>query len=195
VTGFRHRSDTEVHQGFVWNVVVAEFEAPDGSLFHRDIVRSPGAVAVVPLIVDDEGRTSVVLVNQYRPPYERPVIEIPAGMRDVPGEPAEETGRRELVEEVGLSAGQMDHLLDMYPSPGMTDSVCTIFVATRCIPTDHSRHGPEEEAMEVLEVPLDEALAMIDRGEIADAKSVCGLLAAARRLAAVQPAGRDDGDA
>lgn len=193
--GFRRRSDTEVHQGYVWNVVVAEFEAPDGSIFHRDIVRSPGAVAVVPLVVDAGGRISVVLVNQYRPPYERPVIEIPAGMRDVPGEPPEETGRRELVEEVGLSAGRIEHLLDMYPSPGMTDSVCTIFVATECAPVDHSRHGPEEEAMEVLEVPLDDALAMIDRGEIVDAKSVCGLLAAARRLAAEQGVGSDDGDA
>lgn len=179
---FRHLADDEVHQGYVWRVVVAEFEAPDGASFRRDIVRSPGAVGVVPVVFDAEGQPSVVLVEQYRPPYERHIIEIPAGMRDVPGEPAEETGRRELIEEAGLVAGEMIHLLDILPSPGMTDSVCAIFMATDCTPTDVSRHGPEEEDMRILHVTLDDALTMIDRGEIGDAKTVCGLLAAARRL-------------
>lgn len=179
---FRHLGDTKVHQGHVWHVVTAEFESPDGQRFIRDIVRSPGAVAVVPVVFDAEGQPSVVLVEQYRGPYERHVIEIPAGMRDVAGEPAEETGRRELVEEAGLLAGEMIHLVDMLPSPGMTDSVCTVFLATGCTPTDMQRHGPEEEDMRVIHVPFEEALAMIDRGEIGDAKTVCGLLAAARRL-------------
>ena len=180
--GFRHRSDRTVHEGYVWHVVVAAFEAPDGTTFERDIVRSPGAVGVVPVIFDAEGQPSVVLVSQFRPPYERAIIEIPAGMRDVEGEPAEETGRRELVEEAGLRAGEMVHLIDMLPSPGMTDSVCSIFLATGCESVAHDRHGPEEESMELLHVPLEDALAMIDRGEIADAKSVCGLLTAHRRL-------------
>lgn len=181
---FRHLGDRRVHDGYVWNVVVAEFEAPDGNRFTRDIVRSPGAVAAVPLVFDAEGLASVVLVSQYRPPYEEVVIEIPAGLRDVPGEPPDVTARRELVEEAGLEPGSLVHLLDIYPSPGMTDSVCTIFLATDCTVVETDRHGPEEEAMEILHVPLDEALAMIDRGEIADAKTVSGLLATARRLAA-----------
>ena len=86
------------------------------------------------------------------------------------------------VASAGVRAGDMVHLLDMYPSPGMTDSVCTVFMATGCEPVDHDRHGPEEESMEILHVPLDDALAMIDAGEIADAKTVCGLYAAERRL-------------
>lgn len=179
---FRRIGDEPVHQGYIWGVVVAEFESPDGERFRRDIVRSPGSVAVVPLVFDAEGVPSVVLVSQYRPAYERPIIEIPAGMRDVPDEDPAETGRRELVEEAGLAAGEMSHLVDMLPSPGMTDSVCSIFLATACTPVDHDRHGPEERHMEVLHVPLDEALAMIDRGEIADAKTVCGLLATDRRI-------------
>ena len=174
--GFRRLADTEVHQGHIWRVVVADFEAPDGSRFRRDIVRSPGAVAVVPVIVGDDGQVSVVLVSQYRPPYERQLIEIPAGMRDVSGEPPEQTGRRELAEEAGLEAGQMTHLIDMLPSPGLTDSVTTIYMATECTPVERDLHGPEEQHSELIEVPLTTAVEMIERGEIVDAKSVVGLL-------------------
>lgn len=182
MTSFRHLGDEPVHQGHIWHVVVADFEAPDDTRFRRDIVRSPGSVGVVPLVFDPEGVASVVLVRQYRPAYEREIVEIPAGMRDVPGEDPAETGRRELIEEAGLAAGAIDHLLDMLPSPGMTDSVCSIYLATECVPVDHDRHGPEEDHMEVLHLPLDEALAMIDRGEITDGKTVCGLLATDRRI-------------
>ena len=89
---FRHLAETEVHRGHIWRVVVAEFESPDGVRFQRDIVRSPGAVAVVPITLDADQRPIVTLVRQYRPPYGQELIEIPAGMRDVPGEPTEETG-------------------------------------------------------------------------------------------------------
>lgn len=182
MSGFRHLGDDVVHQGYVWKVARARFAAPDAEVFERDIVRSPGAVGVVPLVFDAEGLPSVVLVEQYRPPYERNVIEIPAGMRDVPGEPPEQTGRRELIEEAGLSADEMVHLVDIYPSPGMTDSVCSVFLATGCTPVEHDRQGPEEREMQLLHVPLDDALAMIDRGEINDAKTVAGLLTTDRRL-------------
>lgn len=184
MTGFRHLGDNEVHRGYVWNLVVADFEAPGGQRFQRDIVRSPGAVGVVPLVFDAEGLASVVLVRQYRPPYERDILEIPAGMRDGPGEPAADTGRRELAEEAGLQAGDMVHLVDILPSPGMTDSVCSIFLATGCTPADVDRHGPEEEEMEIVHLPLDDALALVDGGGIQDAKTVAGLLATERRLRA-----------
>ncbi len=181
---FTHLGDSLVHEGYVWNLVTAAFESPDGQRFERDIVRSPGAVAVVPLVFDAEGLASVVLLSQYRPPYERMIIEIPAGMRDVADEPPAETGRRELIEEAGLQAGEMAHLVDILPSPGMTDSVCSIYLATGCVTVGHDRQGPEEEMMELLHIPLDDALAMIDRGEIVDAKTVAGLFATDRRLRA-----------
>ncbi len=184
VADFKHLGDTLVYEGYVWNLVTASFEAPDGERFERDIVRSPGAVAVVPLVFDAEGLPSVVLVSQYRPPYERVVIEIPAGMRDIAGEPPADTGRRELIEEAGLRAGEIVHLVDIFPSPGMTDSVCSVFLATECTPVDHDRQGPEEQLMELMHVPLDDALAMIDRGEITDAKTVVGLFVTDRRLRA-----------
>lgn len=191
--GFRRLDEREVHQGHVWRVVVAQFEDPAGNGFQRDIVRSPGAVGVVPLVFDAEGNPSVVLVRQYRPPYERAIIEIPAGMRDVPDEPPATTAGRELTEEVGLIAGEIEHLVDIYPSPGLTDSVTNIFLATDCTATEREAHGPEEEHSEVLHVPLDEAMAMIDRGEINDAKSVTGLLLVERRLRAGDAGDAGDG--
>jgi 8-oxo-dGTP pyrophosphatase MutT (NUDIX family) len=181
---FRRVGDRQVHQGHVWRVVVADFEGPDGTRFQRDIVRSPGAVAVVPLVFDAEGNPSVVLVEQYRPPYERAILEIPAGMRDVDGESTAETARRELAEEAGLVPERLDLLVELLPSPGMTDSVTTVYLATGCTPVARHLHGPEEEHSTLLHVPLAEAVAMIERGELADAKSVAGLLLTERRLRA-----------
>jgi 8-oxo-dGTP pyrophosphatase MutT (NUDIX family) len=184
---FRRLAETEVHHGHIWRVVVADFEAPDGTRFERDVVRSPGAVAVVPVTFDGDGRAMVTLVRQYRPTFERELIEVPAGMRDVPGEPAEETGRRELAEEVGLQAGEMVLLTEMIPSPGMSDSVCAIYMATGCSRVERAVHGPEEQHSEVLELSLDEAVAMVVRGEITDAKSALGLLLAERHVHEQRP--------
>ena len=182
MSGFRHVGDRLVHQGYIWHVAVGTFEAPDGRRFERDIVRSPGAVAAVPLIFDAEGNPSIVLVRQYRAPYDDFVIEIPAGMRDVADEPTETTARRELVEEVGLRAGTIQRLTEFYPSAGMTDSVLHLFVATDLVEVGQELHGPEEQHLEVLHLPLETALAMVERGEIHDAKTIIGVLMVARQL-------------
>lgn len=179
---FRRLGDRQVHQGHTWRVVVADFTGPGGERFERDIVRSPGAVAAVPLVFDAEGNPSVVLVEQYRPPYEERILEIPAGMRDVTGEPAVETARRELAEEAGLAPSRLDLLIELYPSPGMSDSVTTVYLATGCTAVERQLHGPEEEYSRLLHLPLEAALAMIDDGVIRDAKTVAGLLLTDRRL-------------
>ncbi|MCU1394607.1 MAG: nudF [Ilumatobacteraceae bacterium] len=183
MTGFRHVRDRLVHQGYIWHVAVGTFEAPDGAEFERDIVRSPGAVAAVPLLFDAEGNPSVVLVRQYRAPYDDFVLEVPAGMRDVPDEPTATTAHRELIEEVGLEAGHLELLTEFYPSPGMTDSTLTLFVATDLRSVPQELHGPEEEHLEVLHVPFETAMDMVERGEIVDAKTIVGLLMVSRRLA------------
>ena len=182
MTGFRRVDERLVHQGYVWHLATAEFEAPDGRRFERNIIRSPGAVGVVPLVFDAEGNPSVVLVSQYRPPYDDAVIEVPAGMRDVPGEPPSVTAHRELAEEVGLRAGVLEELTVIIPSPGMSDATTHIFLASDCDQVDDSRQGPEEEAMNVLHVPLQEALEMVRSGRIADGKSVVGIMLASDRL-------------
>lgn len=179
---FAHLSDREVHRGHVWTVVVGTFSSPDGTVFERDIVRSPGAVGIVPVLHDPEGRPSVVLVRQYRPSCGFELIEIPAGMRDVPGEATEATAHRELAEEVGLSARAMTRIARFHPSPGMTDSTTEIFLATGCEPIARDLQGPEEEHMTELHLPLFDALALIDDGTITDAKTVIGLRAAADQL-------------
>ena len=181
--GFQRVGEREVHEGHVWRVVVADFTGPDGERFSRDIVRSPGAVGVVPLVFDAEGNPSVVIVEQYRPPYEQRILEVPAGMRDVPGEPPEETARRELIEEAGLAPGRLDLLVELYPSPGMTDSVTSVYLATGCTAAPQALHGPEERDSRLLHLPLEDAVAMIGDGRIRDAKTVVGLLLTDRRLA------------
>jgi 8-oxo-dGTP pyrophosphatase MutT (NUDIX family) len=179
--GFRHLGDRLVHQGYIWHVVVATFESPDGELFERDVVRSPGAVGIVPVLIED-GVPIVVLVRQYRGPMDRDVLEIPAGMRDVADEPLETTAERELIEEAGFSAGRLEYLTEYYQAAGMTDSTLHVYLATDLVPVERDLHGPEESYMEVVRMPLVEAVDMVVRAEIRDAKTVIGLLLVERRL-------------
>lgn len=167
----------------MWNVTVGTFESPAGEVFERDIIRSPGAVGVVPLLYRD-GVPTVVFVRQYRPPLDREVLEIPAGIRDVADEPTELTAARELAEEVGLAAAKMEYLTHYYTSAGMTDSVLHLYLATELTTVPAMAHGPEEEHMETVELPLPQAVEMVARGEINDAKTVIGLLLVDRRLRA-----------
>ncbi len=169
-----------MHRGHIWHVAVATFEGPDAERFERDVVRSPGAVGIVPLLLD-HGAPTVVFVRQYRGPFDRFVLEIPAGMRDVADEPPELTASRELAEEVGLAAGRLDHLTEFYPSAGMNDSTLHLYLATDLTPVPREAHGPEEAHMEVLRIPLAEAVEMVTNGEIHDAKTVIGLLLVDRR--------------
>jgi ADP-ribose pyrophosphatase len=182
MSGFRHLGDRLVHQGRIWHVAVARFAAPDGEAFERDVVRSPGAVGVVPVRHDAAGVPHVILVRQYRGPFDELVVEVPAGMRDIPGEPTAATAARELAEEVGLAAADYHHLLDIYPSAGMTDAVVTLYLATGLSPVARDTHGPEEAHMDVLEVPLAAAVDMVLSGQIRDSKTVIGLLLIERRL-------------
>ncbi|MBL6635959.1 MAG: NUDIX hydrolase [Actinobacteria bacterium] len=179
---FRHIRDHLVHEGGVWNVVVGSFVDPDGTEFTRDVVRSPGSVAALPLLFDPEGVPSVILIRQFRPTYGEYLYEVPAGMRDIPGESIEQTAHRELIEEVGLIAGQLKHVFSLRPSPGMTDAVTELFIATDCVKGQPDRQGPEEEFMETHHIPLRDALSMIDSGEVNDAKSVVLLLLADRMM-------------
>jgi ADP-ribose pyrophosphatase len=178
--GFRLLDERVVHRGHVITTTVATFAAPDGTSFERDVVRHPGAVAVVPL--DDRGR--VHLVRQYRPAVDAWILEVPAGTRDVEGEPPGETARRELAEEVGVAAERLDLLVRTVITPGFCDEVSWVFLARglSAVPTD--RRGPEEERMTVVPVPLDAFDDLLASGGVVDATTILGVELARRRLEA-----------
>ena len=191
---FRHLGDEHIFQGHLWRVVQGDFLDPSGEHFRRDIVRSPGAVGVVPVFESAGGAHEVVMVRQYRAAFHEYVLEIPAGMRDVAGESPEETAQRELAEEVGLRAGSLRLLHSFYPSLGMTDAVLHVYLGTVLESVERSVHGPEEVDMEVLRLPLVEAVDLVVSGHIKDAKSVIGLLLAHRSLVSVQRSTIEDSD-
>ena len=172
--GFRHLSDEVRLEGWRISFVRGEFEAPDGTRFTRDVVRHPGAVAVV--AVTD--RDTVLLVRQYRGSVDRELLEIPAGTRDVAGEPPETTARRELEEEAGVRAGTMRLLGAMLNSPGFLDQETLLYLAEDLESVEPARHGEEERYIEVVEVPLDRVPAMITSGELVDAQTLLGLFLA-----------------
>lgn len=155
---------------------------PDGDTSQRDVVVHPGAVGVVAL---DE-RERVVMVRQYRHPVGGPLWELPAGILDVPGEPASVAAARELAEEAGLRPGRLDLLVDVYASPGMTDEAFRLFLARDLveIPAAERHVGVHEEAeMDITRIDLSEAVDRVMRGEITNGMAVIGLLATYRARA------------
>ena len=138
----------------------------------------PGAVSIVP--VDDDH--SVILVRQYRAAIDADLLEIPAGKRDVEGEPPEGTARRELEEEVGVRAGRVEKLAEFFNSPGFSDEYSYVFLGLDLEPTEVSAHSPEEEAMVIERVSLDEVPMLIKTARIVDAKSIIGLCLALEAL-------------
>lgn len=170
-------ADTEIHRGFRFAVHRVRYRAGAGEEFDRDIVRHPGAVAVVPL--HDDG--TVTLVKQFRAALEADLLELPAGIRDIEGESDATTAARELAEEAGLAATHLESLVTFHNSPGFTDESVSVFLARGLRAIDHDRQGIEEEHMTVERIPLARALTMIDDGLITDAKSIIGLTLTARR--------------
>jgi ADP-ribose pyrophosphatase len=172
LSGFRRVAERELYRGPLISVADGTFEAPDGSTFHRDIVHHPGAVSVVPVLgAGDE----VVLVRQYRAAVDRELLEIPAGKRDVAGEPPETTARRELVEEVGMRAGRMEQLAEFFNSPGFCDEHSFVFLALDLEPCSSDLQGIEEQHLTVERVALDDVDRLIRTGQIVDAKTIIGL--------------------
>ena len=177
---FRKVGERQVHDGAFVHVVVATFEGPDGTRFERELVRHRGAVAAVALTPDGRG---AYLVRQYRPTVEDVVLELPAGMCDVDGEPREETARRELIEEAGQRAvGELELLTEYWVAVGLTDERMSIYLSRQNEPCAPNPQSSEEELMEVVEVTLDDVPAMVADGRICDGKTITGLLLARDRV-------------
>lgn len=175
---FRQLGERTVFDGQVVSVAVADLLGPDGERHVREVVHHPGAVAVVAVEGD---RTW--LVRQFRSAVGTELLEVPAGKRDVTGEPAEVTARRELEEEVGLVPGRLEHLGAFYTSPGFCDELVEVFLATRLVGSKATPQGVEERHMEVVEVRLDQLEELVSGGKLADAKTIIGLTLARELLA------------
>ena len=175
---FRALGESEAYRGPLVSVVRGRFAAPDGTVFEREVVRHPGAVVVVPMV----GPTVALLVRQYRAAVGAELLELPAGKRDVAGEPTEVTAERELVEEVGRRPGNLELLGRFYNSPGFCDEHTWLYLATELTEVPCDRQGLEEQAMTVEEVRLGDLGRLVRSGELRDAKTIVGLSLAAERL-------------
>lgn len=171
-------SSTSHFTGHVISVRSDTVRSPaDGSTFVRDVVEHPGAVAVVAM--DDH--SNVLVVAQYRHPVQHRLIELPAGLRDVPGEPPLECAKRELYEEGHVRAAEWQLLTSVFLSPGSMEEEISIYLARGITDVpDNERHtGVHEEAdMPVSWVPLDELVAGVLQGKIHNATTCVGVLAA-----------------
>lgn len=175
---FRKLGERELYKGSLISVATATFVGPDGDEFDRDVVHHPGAVSVVPLL--DDGR--VLLVRQYRAAIDADLLEIPAGKRDVAGEPPETTAHRELAEEVGMQAGRLELLAEFYNTPGFCDEHSFVFLGRDLTECGNDLQGIEEQHMTIERVALADVPGMIARREITDAKTIIGLSLAAQRV-------------
>jgi ADP-ribose pyrophosphatase len=171
-------ASAERYRGKIINVRTDTIRVPEGTTTEREVVEHPGAVGIVAL--DEHDR--VLMIQQYRHPVGRLLWELPAGLRDVTGEPTAQTGRRELLEETGYRARDWHVLADYFSSPGIITERLRIFLARGLeeVPAAGRDFVPEnEEAHLVLDwVPLDRAVSLVLAGEIHNGVAVVGLLAA-----------------
>ena len=160
-----------IYEGRIINVRVDTVRMPSGATATREIVEHSHAVCIVP--VDEDG--NVVLVRQYRKPAEEALLEAPAGGVDE-GEVSEDAVLRELQEEIGYTAGNLVHLSSFWVAPGWATEYMHAYLATELTPS--RLEADEDENIEVVRLPFDQALAMFKTGEIKDGKTIAAMLLA-----------------
>ena len=162
------------YQGRSFALTVEEVALPGGRRVELDVVRHPGAAAIVPFATDDE----VLLIRQFRHCAGGTIWEIPAGKLD--GDSPEVCARKELEEEAGRRAGRLERLGSVLTTPGFTDEVIHLFAAYEL--EEVPQRLEDDEIIEVVQMPLTDALELVWSGELRDGKSALALLHAARRM-------------
>jgi ADP-ribose pyrophosphatase len=168
---FKEIGSTPIYRGRVFDVRQDQVRLPSGNVVHLDIVVHPGAVVLVP--VDAEGY--LWFVRQYRHAVGKELLELPAGTLEA-GEDIEACARREIREEIGMSAGKLQKIGEFYPAPGYSTECLYIFLASDLHPAPLP--GDEDEFIQVERLPLDQAFTLAEGGSIPDAKTLAALLLA-----------------
>lgn len=177
----RTLASQRLYRGKVVNLRVDTVELPGGRLGKREVVEHAGGVVIVP--IDDQD--NVLFVRQYRLPVAETLLELPAGGAD-PGEGPQTCASRELQEETGYQAGRLERLCGFYTAPGFCTEFLHLFLATELSPSPLK--PDEDEAIELVRVPLAQVQGLIASGEIRDVKTIAGLLLALSRYRTRRPA-------
>lgn len=159
-----------VLEGERFDVYQMELNGSDGKVYHREVIRHPGAVVLLPLVDAD----IVVLIQNHRPTVGETLLELPAGTRE-PDESPEQTAARELIEETGYRAGTLQEMCEFYSAPGICDELMHLYVATDLTAGQHAREAVEQ--IENQLVHRNEVRDLIAQGSIRDAKTLVGLYA------------------
>lgn len=168
-----------VHDGRIVHLSIDTVRFPDGSVGELEFIHHAGACAVLPVAGRlDDPDPDVLLISQYRYAAGGYLYEVPAGMPARQGEPWEEVARRELEEETGWKAGRLIPLTRIYTTPGFTDEVIYLWLATELEPGTSKLD--RDEFIELVRIPLSTALQWVREGRIVDGKSVVTLLFASR---------------
>lgn len=158
-----------IYRGKVVDLEVDTVRMPSGRSAIREVVKHPGGVVAVPVL--DDGK--LVLIRQFRYPLQKYILELPAGKLDS-GQPPLDTMRRELEEETGYQAGSLEYKFSFHTSPGFCDEIIHFFQASGL--RQVAQRLEEGEHITVETYTLDRCLEMINSGEIADAKTILGIL-------------------
>ncbi|MBE5802661.1 MAG: NUDIX hydrolase [Clostridiales bacterium] len=169
-------SQETVYNGMIIDVAHVHIQLPNGNKTTYEAVLHKGAAAVVP--VDDED--NIYLVKQHRPVADLLSLEIPAGKLDYIGEPHIRCAERELQEETGLRCEQLEHLTDLVTTPAFCTEVIGMFLATGL--SQHENHLDDDEFIDVIKMPLSEAVNLVMTGQIRDSKTIAGVLMAWQKL-------------
>ncbi len=160
-------SSRSIFNGKIIDVQVDDVLLPDGNKSRREIVKHPGAVAIIPITEDNK----IIFVEQYRKPLERSLIEIPAGKIE-PNEKPEITAVRELEEETGYTTDQLELVASFYTSPGFADEMIHLYFTNQLKRLQQTIPGDEDEFVEIHELTLDQAEQLINGKKIYDAKTM-----------------------
>lgn len=161
----------KIYDGKIISLQVDDVQLPNGKTSKRELVKHPGAVAVIPITPDKK----ILFVEQYRKPLERSLIEIPAGKLET-GEDPEITAIRELEEETGYTTKKLTYVTSFYTSPGFADELIYIYLTDELERLEQSIPGDEDEFVELVELTLDEAEKYVKQQRIHDAKTNFAIL-------------------